>query len=225
MLTLCHWEVAIDEVVLHDPSDMAIDAAESQALLEAARPFFQEDGIVLRRSAAPGRWLARGELFRGAATASLDRAAGGPISAWAPLTDALRPVRKLQNEMQMLLYTQRVNDERIARGLQPINLLLAQRHRRAADSNACTAEAPTVLDALRAPALRDDAAAWAAAWQALDAGPIAELLAAYRRGEAVSSRSAATAARAASRCSRAAPCGWVKSLFTRTQATTVLAAL
>lgn len=225
VLTLCHWEVAIDEVVLHDPSDMAIDAAESQALLEAARPFFQEDGIVLRRSAAPGRWLARGELFRGLATASLDRAAGGPISAWAPLTDALKPVRKLQNEMQMLLYTQRVNDERIARGLQPINSFWLSGTGVLSTATPAAAEVATVLDALRAPALRDDAAAWVAAWQALDAGPIAELLAAYRRGEAVqltlcgdrSARRFAPQPRGA--------LGWVKNLFTRTQATTVLAAL
>ena len=224
VLTLCHWQVAIDEVVLDDPNDMAIDAAESQALLEAARPFFQEDGIVLRRSTAPGRWLARGELFRGLPTASLDRAAGGPISAWAPLSDVLKPVRKLQNEMQMLLYTQRVNDERIARGLKPINSfwlsgtgVLAQ--------GTPTAPAPTVADVLRAPALHDDGTAWAAAWQALDAGPVAELLAAYRRGEPVElTLCGDRAARHFAPQSRGA-LGWVKNLFGRTQATTVLAAL
>jgi hypothetical protein len=82
-----------------------------------------------------------------------------------------------------------------------------------------------VLDALRLPALRDDAAAWTAAWQALDAGPIAELLAAYRRGDAVqltlcgdrSARRFAVQPRGA--------LGWVKSLFGRTQAATVLASL
>ena len=225
VLTLCHWEVAIDEVVLDDPGAMAIDPTESQALLEAARPFFQEDGIVLRRSTAPGRWLARGELFRGLPTASLDRAAGGPISAWAPLTDALKPVRKLQNEMQMLLYTQRVNDERIARGLQPINSFWLSGTGVLSSMTPAPADAPTVLDALRAPALRDDAAAWAAAWQALDAGPVAELLAVYRRGEPVqltlcgdrSARRFAPQPRSA--------LGWMKNLFGRTQATTVLAAL
>jgi hypothetical protein len=45
---------------------------------------------------------------------------------------------------------------------------------------------PTVADALRAPALRGDGAAWAAAWQTLDAGPIAGLLADAERGAAVS---------------------------------------
>jgi hypothetical protein len=30
---------------------------------------------------------------------------GYPISQWSPLADAARPLRRLQNEMQMLLYT------------------------------------------------------------------------------------------------------------------------
>ena len=44
---------------------------------------------------------------------------------------------------------------------------------------------PAVVDALRVPALRDDGAAWAAAWQALDEGPVAELLAACASGAEV----------------------------------------
>ncbi|RYY51240.1 MAG: hypothetical protein EOO24_66480, partial [Comamonadaceae bacterium] len=51
LITLCHWEVDVDDVVLGDPDAMTIDAAESDALLYAARPFFQEDGIALHASA------------------------------------------------------------------------------------------------------------------------------------------------------------------------------
>lgn len=36
--TLCHWQVGIDDVVLGDPAAIRIDAAESDALLAAARP-------------------------------------------------------------------------------------------------------------------------------------------------------------------------------------------
>ena len=79
LVTLCHWDVAIDEVVLADPATLPIDAAESRDLLEAARPFFEEDGIALYASAQPGHWLARCALFEGLATASLDRAAEQPI--------------------------------------------------------------------------------------------------------------------------------------------------
>ena len=45
--------------------------------------------------------------------------------------------------------------------------------------------APTVHSELRAPALREDWPAWAQAWQALDAGPIAALAAQAARGDAV----------------------------------------
>lgn len=186
LLTLCHWEVAIDEVLLEDPSDIGIDEAESLALLEAARPLFQSEGIALRGSAVPGRWLARGELFRSLPTASLDRVANRPISEWAPLSDALRPVRKLQNEMQMLLYTQPLNDARALRGARSVNAFWLS-GTGALPKSALVTEvpAPTVLDALRASALADDAAGWAASWQALDAGPIAALRAEEARGGAV----------------------------------------
>ncbi len=96
---------------------------------------------------------------------------------------AARPLRRLQNEMQMLLYTERVNDQRTARGLPPINsfwlsgtgALPAGRGDRPTQRRS----SPTRL---RDAALQDDGAAWAAAWQALDAGPVATLLAASERG-------------------------------------------
>ena len=61
---LCHWQVGIDDVVLGDPAAIRIDAAESDALLAAARPFFEEDGIALHATATPGRWLAQGRGVR-----------------------------------------------------------------------------------------------------------------------------------------------------------------
>jgi hypothetical protein len=181
--TLCHWQVGIDDVVLGDPAAIEIDAAESAALLAAAQPFFEEDGIALHASATPGRWLAHGKVFEGLATASIDRAVGFPISQWSPLSDAARPLRRLQNEMQMLLYTERVNDERAARGAPPINSFwLSGTGSLPASLAAQAPPPPTVADALRIPALRDDGPGWAAAWCKLDDGPVAELLAASAGG-------------------------------------------
>jgi hypothetical protein len=185
VITLCHWDVAIDEVVLGDPAALHVDDVESRALLATARPFFEEDGIVLHPSAQPGRWLARCALFEGLATASLDRAAEQPISAWSAGVQEERTLRRLQNEMQMLLYAQRVNDERTARDQLSINSFWLS-GTGVLPEHADTARiAPTVDGRLRAPALQDDGAAWAAAWQALDAGPVAQLLAAVVRGESV----------------------------------------
>jgi len=232
VLTLCHWEVAIDDVVMDDPAELVITEAESQTLLEAARPFFQEDGISIRRSSTPGRWLARGEVFRGLPTASVDRAAGRPISEWAPLSDALKPVRKLQNEMQMLLYTQPVNDDRSARGVQPVNsfwLSGTGALPAAAASNKAMptlkAPVPVVNDSLRLPALRDDAAGWGAAWQALDAGAIADLLAAQTSGADVTLTLCGDRSAQRFNVQPRGAMRWLKSLFGRPQTAAILGTL
>ncbi len=225
LVTLCHWEVAIDEVVLDDPAGIAIDAAESEALLAAARPLFEEDGIALHATAVPGRWLARGELFRGLPSASLDRVAGRPISEWSAQTDATRPLRKLQNEMQMLLYTERVNDLRTSRGVPSINSFWVSGTGALPPLRADAGVGPEVVDALRRPALQDDGAAWAEAWRALDAGPCARLLAEHKRGVDVtltlcgdrSARRYATQARGVG--------GWIKGIFSRQRPAGVLGSL
>ena len=225
LVTLCHWDVAIDEVVLGDPANLPIDDAESRDLLAAARPFFGEDGIVLYACATPGRWLAHCALFEGLATASLDRAAEQPISAWSAGTKDERVLRRLQNEMQMLLYTERVNDRRTARGVPSINSFWLS-GTGVLPEDADTGRAPPTVDArLRGPALQDDGTAWATAWRALDAGPIAQLHAALARGEPVTLTLCGD--RGAQRW-QPQPRGlrtWFKSLFARQRPSSVLEAL
>jgi hypothetical protein len=224
VVTLCNWQVGIDDVALGDPAAIEIDAAESAALLEVARPFFEEDGIALHASPTPGRWLARARIFEGLATASIDRAVGYPISQWSPLGDSARPLRRLQNEMQMLLYTQRVNDDRAARGVPPINSFwLSGTGALKGATPAFTS--PTVTDALRVPALRDDGPGWAEAWQALDAGAIASLLADYTRGADVTLTLCGDRAAQRYTVQQRGLARWAKSLFDRTRAATVLESL
>ena len=98
---------------MQDPSALALEPAESQALLEAMRPYFEADGISLVYD-RPGRWLACGEIFRGLPTASLDRVIGQAVDAWMPEAPQARALRRLQAEMQMLLYNHPVNDQRPA---------------------------------------------------------------------------------------------------------------
>lgn len=225
LATLCHWQVGIDDVVLGDPAAIEIDAAESAALLAAAQPFFQEDGIALHPTATPGRWLVHGKVFDGLATASIDRAIGYSISQWSPLSDAARPLRRLQNEMQMLLYTERVNDERTARGVPPINSFWLSGTGSLPASFAAQDAAPTVADTLRAPALRDDGAAWVSAWQALDAGPIADLLADCTRGADVSLTLCGDRGARRFGVRQRGFARWAKSLFNRESASNALEAL
>ncbi len=183
-VTLCHWQAGMSEVVLTDPAHLALRPAESQALLAAVRPFFEEDEIHLFATDAPGTWLASGPVFDQLPTASLDRAIGQPLDAWLPMADGARTLRRLQNEMQMLLYNHPVNDARGERRQLLVNSLWFSGTGRAAIVQP-PASPPAVDERLRAAALDDHGEAWAAAWAALDAGPIAQCLARSRAGEPV----------------------------------------
>lgn len=227
-IDLCHWQVDLNDVVLGDPAQTQLAASESQALFDAAHSLFDEDGIALHPTALPGRWLARGELFRTLPAASLDRAIGQSIPAWSRIDEASRPLRRLQNELQMLLYNERVNDERTARGLPSINSFWLSGTGALPATLQPDGPPPELADALRTAALVDDAAGWAAAWAGLDAGPIAQLLADAERGAAVRLTLCGDlgAQRFDTQASRGLA-GWVKRLFNtgRPRAMAVLEAL
>lgn len=183
-ITPCHWRVGTDHVAMAPPEALQLETADAQALYAAMRPYFDADGIALQ-PVTPTRWLARGELFRTLPTASLDRVAGRVLDAWMPGTEAARPLRRLQQEMQMLLYTHPLNDARQQRGLSPVNSFWASGTGTLEDAPRPAGPEPQVADDLRAAALRDDATAWTAAWSALDAREGERLLAAVERREPV----------------------------------------
>ena len=167
------------------PQDLQLDAEDSRALLEAMRPWFAEDGIALTYD-APMRWLARADLFRSLPTASLDRVVGRRIDRWLPAGDAGRPVRRLQQEMQMLLYTLPLNDARQRGGLLPVNSFwVSGSGPLAADAAVRPVDPLQVTHYLRDAALVGDWRGWAAAWQQLDGRECVRLLADLDRGRAV----------------------------------------
>ena len=175
LLSPTHWHVGTDLVSLADPDALALDADASRALLAAVAPLFEADGFVLRWG-APTRWYAAHASLAGLRTASLDRVIGRNVDRWLPSGAASRTLRRLQSEVQMLLYTHPLNAEREARGLLPVNSFWASGC--GVRQPAREAQSLLMLDALRGPALAEDWAAWHHAWQALDAGPLAEALAA-----------------------------------------------
>jgi hypothetical protein len=190
------------------------------------RPFFEEDGIALHACTVPGRWLARGATFNGLASASIDRAAGEPVSQWSPITTAARPLHRLQNEMQMLLYTTQVNDERTARGALPINSFwLSGTGSLREDAPAEPQPGPTVDDSLRLAALHDDGPGWAEAWRALDAGAVAALLADCADGGDVSLTLCGDRGARRYTVQQRGMARWAKALFNRQRTATVLEAL
>ncbi|TFZ01380.1 hypothetical protein [Ramlibacter rhizophilus] len=174
-ITPCHWAVATDHVRMQPPESLALEEGDSRALLDAMAPYFEEDGLQLRYQ-EPLRWLARGELLRGLACASLGRVSGAVVDDWLPRGPEARPLRRLQQEMQMLLYTHPVNEAREARGLLPVNSFWLSAAG-ALPEAAAPASPPIALDESLGPAAAlGDEAAWQDAWRALDDGPIARLL-------------------------------------------------
>lgn len=177
-ITPCHWQVGTNHISMSGLALPDFPQQESEALLAAMQPYFQEDGIALQYDQAT-RWLARGEAFRGLATASLDRVAGRNVESWIPRSASAASLRRLQNEMQMLLYTHPVNDARAARGVPPVNSFwLSGTGAMPEPAPALAASnAPLVVNTLRDAALNEDWAGWIQAWQALDTKECAALLA------------------------------------------------
>lgn len=180
LLTPVHLHLGTEQVSLLDPAVLKLDDDDSRALFAAVEELFTSEGFALAWLDAT-RWLVAHESLHELPTASLDRVIGRNVDRWLPDAAAARLIRRLQNEVQMLLYTHPINAEREARGLVPVNSVWLSgcgRRQRAA------APADLVVDErLRAPALAEDWAAWADAWRALDAGPLAALRDALRRGE------------------------------------------
>ncbi|MDB5947570.1 MAG: hypothetical protein JWQ33_2596 [Ramlibacter sp.] len=182
-ITPCHWHVATDHIVMKHPQELRLDGDESKALLAGMQPFFAQDGITLDYH-APTRWLARGDLFRGLATASLDRVMGRDIDEWVPRASTAAPLRRLQQEMQMLLYTHAVNDERVRGGRLPVNSFWASGTGALPESPPPSKPAGLQMpNALRDAALLQDWRGWAAAWQQIDDQQCRQLNGSLDRGE------------------------------------------
>ena len=184
LLTPTHWQVGREQIVVLDPAQLHLDEDESRALFQALRTLFEPEGWTLQWG-APLRWYATHESLAELATASLDRVIDRPIDPWLPDRHAGRSVRRLQSETQMLLYTHPINAAREARGELPVNSFWLSGTGR---TQPVAAEAPEPLldERLRGPWLAGDWAAWAEAWQALDAQRLSGLYSRAARGEAVS---------------------------------------
>jgi hypothetical protein len=181
-LTPTHWKLGTEQLSLLDPAQLALDEAASRTLFDAVKALLEADGWQAHWGRADAWFVAHGSLH-GLPMASLDRVIGRNVDAWLGSNPALRPLRRLQAELQMLLHSHPLNAEREARGLLPVNSVWAsgggvqQPVRPGADIR--------VEHILRSPALNEDWAAWCKAWQVLDAGRLAELLQRVLRGEDV----------------------------------------
>jgi hypothetical protein len=179
-LTPSHWHLGTDQVSLIDPAGLMLDDGAARELFAAIAPLYRSEGFAITYG-APARWYLVHESLATLRCASLDRVIGRNVDRWLYEEHVgdpggervLRLLRRLQNEVQMQFYTHPVNDAREARGLLPVNSVWLS-----GCGAARPAGAEVALDArLRGPALAEDWAAWARAWQTLDEGPVAELAA------------------------------------------------
>jgi hypothetical protein len=170
-----------EHATLSDPQDLALEDEQSQALLTSMRPFFEGDGLSLQ-ALTPGCWLAQGEGLT-TPTASLDRVLGRNVDPWLPSAQNARMLRRLQNEMQMLLYTHPVNEVRQQRQQLSVNSIWFSGT--GAMTHLPQVAAVHMPRTLAQAALAEDWAGYAQAWADVDSQAIAPLLGRQQAGQTV----------------------------------------
>ena len=170
LVTPSHWHVGRDHVTLADPDALNLSESESRAAFDAVRSLFESEGFRIEWG-APTRWYLAHERLAQLPAASLDRVIGRDVELWMRNTQD-KLIRRLQSELQLLLYPHALNDAREQRGELTLNSFWI---------SGCGRAQPAPVDlrvenALREPLLAEDWAAWGDAWRALDAGAIAHAL-------------------------------------------------
>lgn len=187
-VTLCHSVVGMGSMTMEDPSQLSVYEAESRQLFAGMAPYFLEDGLTLHYL-EPKLWLCSGEPLRDVRTASFDRVIGRDLSEWQPAGGESAKLRRLQNEMQMLLYTHTVNDARSRSNTSVINSVYF--HGNGELSSSIGKVSTNIVSSITMPrslaeaALKEDWPAWAKAWELLDVTVCADLLKRVQAGESV----------------------------------------
>lgn len=163
LLTPSHWHLGTEQLSLGDPALLMLDEGSSRAFFEAIAPLFTSEGFTMQQG-SPGRWYAGHASLAELPTASLDRVIGRNVDPW--LGAGARLLRRLQNEVQMLLHEHPLNQERERRGLLAVNSIWCSG---AGAPQPRPAAVPQIDERLRRHALAGDWAAWADAWQRIDA--------------------------------------------------------
>lgn len=167
MLSPGHWLMGRDHLTLLDPATLGLSEGESRTVFDAIRPLFEEDGWTLLWGSAQ-RWYAAHPSLASLPTASLDRVIGRNPDLWLTDHTEARMVRRLQSEVQMLLYQHPVNDAREAQGLATVNSFWLSGCG-APPARTSLPAGVQLIDDLRAPMLADDMPAWLDAWAQVDA--------------------------------------------------------
>lgn len=169
LLSPCHWLMGRETLTLLDPEELRLTDEESRAFLEVLRPWFEEEGWTLAY-ATPTRWYAAHPSLSSLPTASLDRVIGRNPDVWMPDHPQARLIKRLQNEVQMLMYENPLNAPREAAGQLTVNSFwLSGTGPLPGQSAPVLPPGTQLVTDLRAPLLASNLADWITTWQTLDA--------------------------------------------------------
>jgi len=115
-----HIQIARSHSMMADPRQLQLDQPDSRALYEAARPLCEEIGHPLLYGDAQ-TWFLRADDWDGIDSATPDTVAGMDLSDFVPRGRHAQPLRRLQNEVQMLWHAHPVNAAREKRRLPAVN--------------------------------------------------------------------------------------------------------
>lgn len=115
-----HIQIARSHSMMADLRHLGLGEDEGRALFEAARPLCEEIGHPLQYGDAQ-TWFLRADDWSGIDTATPDLVAGMDLTDFVPRGKQALPLRRLQNEVQMLWHTHPVNAAREARRLPGVN--------------------------------------------------------------------------------------------------------
>lgn len=114
-----HLRVERTQLIVQDPLDLALTAAEAEALYRDIQPLMAELGTL--HIAAPHAWLLQLHAPSDIRTTALPDAIGLVGDTLMPQAENVRVWRRLLTEVQMTLHNHPINAQRSARGQATIN--------------------------------------------------------------------------------------------------------
>ena len=117
-----HLQVGTRGLILFDASTFAFNPAESQALSDDIRALLRQDGWHLNAEHIQ-RWYLCGTHSPQLTTTPLSLLRGRSVGECLPQGQDAKDWRRRSNEIQMIMNSHPVNQQREARGLPPVNSL------------------------------------------------------------------------------------------------------
>ncbi len=126
-----HWlhadpvnlQADIDQAFLRDAQSLELEAKESAQLLNAVNQHFAEDGLQLKSIGEHHHWFINTIDHADIQTTALPDVIGRNVNFFLPQGVDHLYWKRFLNESQMLFHQSEVNEERIHRGLLPVNSL------------------------------------------------------------------------------------------------------